>query len=450
MVTDQYNTCYSDDKKSLIKANDCNAESYCVAEGTQTILAGAFAFNNMIREIILPESIKTIEDNAFGSCDNLEHIDMSRCKIKVIPKNCFYWSKALKRLELPDTVIELKDNAFACAGLDEVDFRTLFGNVKKWGNGLFESSEIRKVTGVSVLTKEMFRNCANLIEIELEEGITEIPDYAFHGCENLERIVVPDTVKTFGFWSLTECPLKEITLPANLQKFPDVSVEWSSMQKVSSHSKDYVVEQDAVWNADKTIIYKFWGVNLPVTDFPIDFRLYAVATNQKIEKIAISEGTTLRSYCFQRCSNLKEANISTRSIPIGGFEDCGNLRVVQLNGCKSISKEAFLNCENLASINLEDVVMLDNRCFANCKSLKEIRFGQDIEKIEDCFYGCDSLETICFSAIPHGELTITKLCFESAPVLKEILIPNGSLKVFKKLIPRNAHSLLKESVNNRA
>ena len=57
-------------------------------------------------------------------------------------------------------------------------------------------SSIAKV----VLTKETkisygaFYNCEEIIEIILNEGVTEIGDYAFYNCYNLSEIEIPSTV----------------------------------------------------------------------------------------------------------------------------------------------------------------------------------------------------------------------------------------------------------------
>lgn len=443
-MTDQYKVVYSDDKKELIRAVECTEQSYTVAEGTQTIQTGAFAFNDTIREIILPKSVKIIEKNAFASCDNLEHVDMSRCKVKVIPDNCFYWSKSLKRIELPNTVTELKDGAFASSSLEEVDFGIMFPKVKKWGTNLFELSEIRIAKDVPALTSGMFQNCYNLTDVELIEGITEIPDKAFFRCEKLERIVLPDTIEKIGFWALKECPLKEITLSANLREFPCDAVEWSAMQNVISHNADFIVERNAVWNPDMTILYKFWGKELPTVDHPITIRWNACEANNRIETVSIQKGTKLWHDCFAKCSNLRTAIIASNYIPIHGFEKCCNLSVVVLNGCSHLEAHAFAGCENLITINTEGVTTIGERCFENCKLLREITFGPGIERIEDGFYGCDSLEVIRFTSLPQGDLTVSKPSFEPLVQLREIQIPMGSLKAFKKFIPKRDHALLKE------
>ena len=62
--------------------------------------------------------------------------------------------------------------------------------------------------------------------IEIEDGVSEIKGGAFYGCDELESITIPDSVKiidnkgAFGIFSgpFESCKtLKHITLPANLE-----------------------------------------------------------------------------------------------------------------------------------------------------------------------------------------------------------------------------------------
>lgn len=47
----------------------------------------------------------------------------------------------------------------------------------------------------------------------MREGITEIEDYAFEGCDKLEKIKIPDSVTSIGECAFYACSsLKEINL----------------------------------------------------------------------------------------------------------------------------------------------------------------------------------------------------------------------------------------------
>jgi len=43
-----------------------------------------------------------------------------------------------------------------------------------------------------------FATCPNLQEVKLNEGVENIGDYAFYGCDSLEQIMIPDSVNHVG------------------------------------------------------------------------------------------------------------------------------------------------------------------------------------------------------------------------------------------------------------
>lgn len=71
----------------------------------------AFAYNDNIREIILPNSIVEIDDHAFCNCRNLESIVFPK-KIEHIGEDAFYGCKILKTTIITSKVLELSDNPF--------------------------------------------------------------------------------------------------------------------------------------------------------------------------------------------------------------------------------------------------------------------------------------------------------------------------------------------------
>lgn len=73
-------------------------------------------------------------------------------------------------------------------------------------------------TKVKVIERSLFRN-AEIESVTIPEGITEIQDYAFAGCQNLKEVVIPEGVTTIGdnaFWNCKS--LEKVTIPSSLKK----------------------------------------------------------------------------------------------------------------------------------------------------------------------------------------------------------------------------------------
>lgn len=62
----------------------------------------------------------------------------------------------------------------------------------------------------------------NIESIDWEQGIRQIPDYAFSSCYKLKEVVLPDTVESIGRGAFQNCAeLEKAVLPKGLQEIPN-------------------------------------------------------------------------------------------------------------------------------------------------------------------------------------------------------------------------------------
>lgn len=126
----------SDTGSSLLEIRKLNNAEACVyrcqksASGTVTIPAQwnglpvtsirSYAFDNCsgVTKIILPDSIKTIENFAFFSCGMLE-ISIP-ASVSTIGASAFYGCKALKKLSLPEGLKTISRQLFTYSGVQAV------------------------------------------------------------------------------------------------------------------------------------------------------------------------------------------------------------------------------------------------------------------------------------------------------------------------------------------
>lgn len=73
------------------------------------------------------------------------------------------------------------------------------------------------ISGIASTTSKTPDNYKQITSVVIPEGYVTIGDYAFYGCENLERIVLPSTVTTIGKMAFSDCSkLSEIVFPDSL------------------------------------------------------------------------------------------------------------------------------------------------------------------------------------------------------------------------------------------
>lgn len=124
--------------------------------------------------------------------------------VHTVGKNCFYGSKNLKYVVIPDSVSALggsdPDNRetynsyynqcfYGCSGLKNVLLGT---GIKSIGRGTFQNctglTSIVIPKNVTTIGREAFKGCTNLISIVLPAGLTSVADNAFADCLNLKTV----------------------------------------------------------------------------------------------------------------------------------------------------------------------------------------------------------------------------------------------------------------------
>ena len=179
------------------------------------ITIGHHAFEKCtgINSFVFPEgeSLTTIGDYAFNECTSL------KCK-KVENGGTI-------QLTIPDTVQNIGSNAFQKC--EELKGLKLGSGVICIGSNAFDSSGLMTIAlppSIEMLGGALFQNCTNLTWVSYEAGwdIGIIPDYAFHGCENLSsfgpeengKVLIPEKVWLFREGAFKDCKkITEVSLP---------------------------------------------------------------------------------------------------------------------------------------------------------------------------------------------------------------------------------------------
>ena len=183
-----------------------------------------------IESVTLPDSLTTIEKNAFYNCEKLKSVtipqnvssiglaafveglsESSLTEIKVDPENPYFsekdgvvFSKDGTKLivfpsgrsgdyQIPDGTVSVGDYAFYyCVNVSSI---TVPGSVRSLGEGAFG-------------------NCSSLTKTVLNEGLEEIGEYAFQSSSGIRDIIIPASVKSVGKNGLrlsSECRIRVLS-----------------------------------------------------------------------------------------------------------------------------------------------------------------------------------------------------------------------------------------------
>lgn len=125
---------------------------------------------------------------------------------------------------------------------------TLYYVPSKYTGSFTIPSNVRRLEPGSVFNP--FRKRSKITEVIIEEGLTEIPEWAFDGCDSLERIVIPGSVKKIDFNAFTKCSrLKQVEMSEGLTEIHNTAFRFcfdleqlripASVETVSMHITSY-------------------------------------------------------------------------------------------------------------------------------------------------------------------------------------------------------------------
>lgn len=245
--------------------------------------------------------------------------------------------------------------------------------------------------GVSTIGKEAFKNCRELENIILPKSVKLIDNSAFESCDNLVDFSIPDGTLELGDRVFYNClRIKNITVSMSVSKIGSDTFlgEFGQLYvTVDDKNVDYLSEEGALFNKQKTILYSYpasktekYSIPSTVTKISDNAFIYS-----QINEINIpSSVKSIGKYAFEG-SNIKALNIPNSVIEIGegAFCICENLKSVTIsNGITKISKLMFSACRSLTSVTIpHGVTTVEDYAFQVCDNLKEVHIPQSVTSI---------------------------------------------------------------------
>ena len=176
-----------------------------IPNGVVELADGLFS-GKTITSMVVPESIKHINNSLFRNCKQLESITLSN-GIKSIGDYAFRDCVSLKSVVLPDSVTELGQYAFyGCSAMESI---VLSNQLTKLNQYTFTScsglTSIEIPDSITTIDYECFWRCYSLKTVTLHENLTTLGNWAFEACSGLTTINLPDSLTTIGSSTFSGC-----------------------------------------------------------------------------------------------------------------------------------------------------------------------------------------------------------------------------------------------------
>lgn len=273
---------------------------------------------------------------------------------------------------------------------------------------------------------------ANITEIYLPEGITEIKHHAFADCETLEYIKIPDSVTSMGSNTFDGCTaLRQVYIGKNLVAIPTGAfIDCKSLEAVLLDGTGVTYIGDNAFLGCEGMIKLTLGTT--ITEIGDN----AFENCKTIARITLPDSLTkFGSEIFKGCTALGEVtfNKTMTEIPKGMFYNCSTLQKFEIpSNISVIGVDAFRGCESITKIKLDsNIVEVKDSAFLRCSALEELYISKSVKKWGNFVtYFCKNLAKIQYEG--------TMAEYEAIECLSEpekgggiyVVSPNKSLSMY--------------------
>ena len=209
---------------------------------------------------------------------------------------------------------------------------------------------------------ELLLNETVLKDINIPNGTTEINDWAFASCDNLQSVTIPNSVTNIGSNAFQYClKLTSISIPNSV-----TSIGNSAFYGCGNLTS--ITIPNSVTSIEPGVFYQCGLTSITIPNSVTSIKAEAFYWCSNLTSITIPNSvTTIGNSAFQYCSGLTSVTIGNSVTSIGymAFNDCSGLTSVTIpNSVTSIGYMAFCNCNNLTSITIPNSVKsIDDKAF---------------------------------------------------------------------------------------
>ncbi len=343
-----------------------------IPDSVTEIHESAFSLCSNLKQVILPENLEYLHTDAFADCESLDYNEYRDYLYIGTEKNPYYYLVGSDKYAYRSVLtlhpnIEAIADCFLLYGFDSIS--------------VSDDSRYYYIDQGCLVDRRTMTLVTAAPEFSIPDGIKRIGDYAFFGKYMLNEVVLPDSVVSIGYMSFASCVQLISADLGNVTEIGDYAfTNCINLQSVTHNNKLEAIGEYAFSYCRQLSFFEFPETLKSIGDYAFTVcgleEVHIPASVDEIPTRAFSDSVSLRKVtldgvkyigekAFSYCSMLTEVVLPDSLTVIGksAFERSGIADITLPRNLICIGDSAFANCSKLTNVCVLRVVYIGYYAF---------------------------------------------------------------------------------------
>ena len=365
------------DNYNLYNSNDIISDDFIVKAGVATKYTG----NKSI--VVVPEGVTELVPCLFWDNQVIEEVILPDTLVN-ISGDTFYNSTHLRKVNIPKNVKFMGNNPFAgCPNIEVINESPYFNLV----DGILYNKDFTRLIYYPISKKDD--------RYEIKEGCRIIGKHSFYLCDNLKEVVIPSSIIKLENNPFSGCTKINLVNKSDYYHIDDSVIYDKDYSSVIGCLNSIDTDRLVLKDVKRICRNSFWNckgirkIVLPKTLESIGYNPFVSCSNIEFESNsenymvydnALYTADKSKLVCYPSKYAIGDIYLPDEVITLerGAFSGCDKMTNIHLHNVSIISKTCFTNCNSLERVYCSDLVTyIGEWAFAHCAKLKEISVYKD-------------------------------------------------------------------------
>ena len=290
---------------------------------------------------------------------------------------------------------------------------------------------------VTTIAKSAFYQCSGLVSVIIPNSVTSIGEYSFYQCKELTSVIIPNSVIAIGESAFSGCKgLVSVIIPNSVTSIGSGAFYNCNLKSITIGA-DVTFIGSNIFGYNSKPTKTIWLPNTPPSGYENASGGINYVSNDNYSQISKNSQKVYKhlSSMFE-VDGIKYVPVSpsertcdaidciydetTEDVKINDVVSYKNIEMKVLN----INPSTFSENEFIKTLYINNGGMIGNNAFRGCKNITNVTFGNKITGIgSEAFYGCVAIKNL---EIPDCITSVGSFGFCGCKALQSVTIGNGS------------------------